>query len=214
MPMPLHLSLGAAASFVGTWVPMMAAMMLPSLAPVLLRYRRAVGASGAAHSGRLTALVGAGYFTIWTAIGVAVFPLGVALAAVETQRPALARAMPIGVALVVLIAGALQRSAWKAHHLACWREGPVGGRALPTQAAAWRYGLRLGLHCGYSCAGLTAVLLVFGVMDARAMAVVTFAITAERLAPAGERVARGIGAIVLGAGMLMMVHAALAGMSS
>jgi predicted metal-binding membrane protein len=44
------------------------------------------------------------------------------------------------------------------------------------------------------------VLLVVGVMDLRAMALVTAAITAERLAPAGERVARGIGAIIVVAG--------------
>ena len=53
---------------------------------------------------------------------------------------------------------------------------------------------RLGLHCGLSCANLTAILLVIGVMDLRAMAVVTAAITAERLAPTGEPAARVIGA--------------------
>jgi hypothetical protein len=44
------------------------------------------------------------------------------------------------------------------------------------------------------------VLLAIGVMDRRAMAVVTGAITVERLAPAGERVVRAIGAVVVGAG--------------
>jgi predicted metal-binding membrane protein len=47
--------------------------------------------------------------------------------------------------------------------------------------------MRFGLHCGLSCANLTAILLVAGVMDLRAMTVVTAAITAERLAPTGER---------------------------
>ena len=69
--------------------------------------------------GRLTALVGVGYFFVWTVFGMAAFPLGVALAAVEMQLPALARAVPIAVGVVVLIAGALQFTAWKAHHLAC-----------------------------------------------------------------------------------------------
>jgi predicted metal-binding membrane protein len=41
---------------------------------------------------------------------------------------------------------------------------------------------------------------VIGVMDFRAMAVVAAAITVERLAPAGECVARAIGAVVVGAG--------------
>jgi predicted metal-binding membrane protein len=51
------------------------------------------------------------------------------------------------------------------------------------------------------------ILLVIGIMDLRAMAVVTVAITAERLAPAGERVARAIGVVVIGAGVFMIVRA-------
>src|SRR5258708_24441137 len=109
------------------------------------------------------------------------------------QLPALARAVPTAVGVVVLIAGALQFTAWKAHHLACCREAPRHVRTLPADAGtAWRHGLRLGLHCSYCCAGLTAILLVAGVMDLRAMAVETAAITVERLAPPGERFAPAI----------------------
>ena len=67
-------------------------------------------------------------------------------------------------------------------------------------SAAWRLGLRLGLYCGHCCFGLMAILLGIGVMDLRAMAAVAAAITVERLAPAGERVAQTIGAVVVGAG--------------
>ena len=42
--------------------------------------------------------------------------------------------------------------------------------------------------------------MVLGVMDLSAMAIVTAAITAERLAPAGERIARALGIVVVGAG--------------
>ena len=101
----------------------------------------------------------------------AVFPLGVALAQVEMQQPALARAVPIAAGVVVLIAGALQFSAWKARHLASCREAPDRVRTLTADAGtAWRHGLRLGLHCSYCCTGLMAILLVIGVMDLRAMA--------------------------------------------
>src|SRR5207253_2709565 len=85
----------AAASFLGMWVVMMVAMMLPSLVPMLGRYRQAVGRPGETRLGRLTVLVGVGYFFVWTVFGMAAFPLGVALAAVEMQQPALARAVPI-----------------------------------------------------------------------------------------------------------------------
>jgi predicted metal-binding membrane protein len=191
------------------WVVMMMAMMLPSLVPMLGRYRQTIGGTAAAHRGPLTALAGLGYFFVWTVFGMAAFPLGVALAAIEMRQPAVARAVPIAVGLVVLGAGALQLTPWKARHLACCREAPGPGRALPADAGtAWRHGLRLGLHCSRCCAGLMAILLVVGVMDLRAMAVVAAAITIERLAPTGERVARAIGGAVVAAGLFLIARAA------
>jgi predicted metal-binding membrane protein len=137
------------------------------------------------------------------------FSLGIALATIAMQDPALARAVPMAIGVVVLIAGALQFSVWKAHNLACCREAPGRGRALPADAGtAWRHGLRLGLYCTQCCIGLMAILLVLGVMDLRAMAVVAAAITVERLAPAGERVARAIGAVVVAAGLFLIARAA------
>jgi predicted metal-binding membrane protein len=190
------------------WIVMMVAMMLPALVPMLRRYRQAVGRSGGTRLGPLTVLVGAGYFFVWAVFGMAAFPVGVALAAVEMQQPALARAVPIAVGVVVLLAGAFQLSAWKARQLACCRETPGPGHTLPADAGtAWRHGLRLGLHCSQCCAGLIAILLVVGVMDVVVMAVVTAAITIERLAPAGEYVARAIGAVVVGAGLFMIARA-------
>jgi predicted metal-binding membrane protein len=191
MPMEGQSWLGAAASFLGMWIVMMLAMMLPSLVPMLSRYREAVGPASALHLGWLTAAVAAGYFLVWAMLGMATLPFGVALAALAMQSSALSRAVPLAAGVVVLIAGALQFTAWKAHRLACCRESPVRGHTLPADAAtAWRHGLRLGLHCCYCCAGLTAILLVIGVMDLRGMSLVTGAITLERLASAGTRSAR------------------------
>jgi predicted metal-binding membrane protein len=209
MRMPGQTWPGAAASFLGMWVVMMVAMMLPSLVPVLWRYRQDVARTGETRLARLTALVGVGYFVVWTVFGMAAFPLGVALATIEMQQPVLARAVPIAVGVVVLLAGSLQFTAWKARQLACCRDAHALGRKLPVDAGtAWRHGLRLGLHCIHCCVGLTAILLVIGVMDLRGMAVVTAAITVERLAPAGERIARGIGAVVVGAGLFLIARAA------
>jgi predicted metal-binding membrane protein len=210
MRMPGQSWVGTAASFIGMWVVMMAAMMLPSLMPMLWRYRQGVGWAGESRLGYLTTLAGAGYFFVWALFGLAVFPFGVTLAAAEMQLPTLARAVPAAVGAVVLLAGALQFTPWKAHHLACCREAPGHGRILPADAGtAWRKGVRFGLHCSLSCANLTAILLVIGVMDLRAMAVVTAAITAERLAPSGERVAQTIGAFVVAAGLLLIARAGL-----
>ncbi len=108
----------AAASFLSMWIVMMVAMMLPSLVPVLWRYRQAVGRTGGTRLGRLTALVGVGCFFVWIMFGMIAFPLGVALTAIEMQKPALARTVPMVVGVVVLRSGMLQFSAWKARPLA------------------------------------------------------------------------------------------------
>jgi len=211
MLMPGQTWSSAALIFLGMWVVMMVAMMLPSLVPALWRYRLSVGTDERVL-GMLTAIVGAGYFFVWTVVGMAAFPLGVALATVAMQQPALARAVPTAAGVVVMLAGALQFTAWKARQLACCRNAAGRDRALPASVAmAWRHGVRLGFHCSSCCGGLTAVLLAMGVMDLRVMAVVTAAITAERLAPAGERVARAIGAVAFVAGLLLIVRAVDAG---
>ena len=208
MRMPGQTWAGAAASFLGMWAVMMVSMMLPSLVPMLWRYRLAVGRRGETRLGCLTVLVGVGYFFVWTLFGMAAFPLGVALAEVEMQLPSLSRAVPIAAGGVVLIAGALQFTAWKTYYLACCREASGCGRTLPADAGtAWRHGLRLGLHCSYCCAGLTATLLVIGIMELYAMAVVTAAISVERLAPAGKRVERAVGVVVVGAGGVLIARA-------
>ena len=208
MRMPGQSWPSAAASFVGMWAVMMMAMMLPSLVPILSRYRQVAGRTVEARLGWLTALVGLGYFLVWTLFGAAVFPLGAMLAAVRMEQPAVARAVPIAAGVVFLIAGSLQLTAWKARHLAYCRDAPERGRTLPADArTAWRHGLRLGFHCGRCCAGLMAILLVTGMMDLRAMVVVAAAITVERLAPSGPRVAKAVGVLAIGAGSFLIARA-------
>ena len=202
MRMPGETWAGAGASFVGMWVAMMAAMMLPSLVPVLWRYRARIGATNAA-------LVGVGYLFTWTVLGTIVFPLGVALAELQMRLPAFARVAPIAIGAAVLLAGFVQLSSWKSHHLALCRDAAGSGCALPGEArTAWRHGLKLGAYCSRSCAGLMVVMLVLGVMDVRVMVAVTAAITAERLAPAGARIARAIGVIVVATGLVQVARAA------
>jgi len=208
MRMPGQSWPGAAASFLAMWVLMMVAMMLPSLAPMLWNYRNAAGAVVESSVDALAALVGVGYFVVWTAIGMAAYPLGIALTSLATQLPALSRVVPFAVGAIVLLAGVIQFTDWKAHHLTCCREVSMRGAASPANAGtAWRYGLRLGVHCGLCSSGLTAILFAVGIMDLRAMALVTAAITVERLAPDGARAARAIGAVVVPLGVLLIARA-------
>lgn len=208
MRMPGQTWAGATASFLAMWVVMMAAMMLPSLFPMLLRYRQVIDCAAESRLERLTAIAGLGYFFVWTLLGLAVFPAGVVLATIEMKIPALARTVPATVGVVVLLAGALQFTRWKARQLACCREAPSYCLRKPANdGTAWRQGLRFGLHCSLSCANLTVILLVTGVMDLRAMAFVTAAITAERLAPSGKGTAQAIGLAILLIGLILTARA-------
>jgi predicted metal-binding membrane protein len=216
------------------WLLMMVAMMLPSLVPMLHRYRLSVGAASAARLGRLTAVAAAGYFMVWTALGIIAFAAGVGLASLTMQHLALARAVPTATGAVVLLAGAFQFTRWKARSLECCRvtpacrcapatadEQPLSTYEVPPfighrlsrefandSGSAFRHGLQLGLQCCLCCAGFTAILLVLGAMSLRVMAAVTVAITIERLAPAGEGVARVIGAILIVAGATLLARSA------
>ncbi len=73
MPMPGQTWPGATASFLGMWLVMMVAMMLPSLVPMLLRYRQAFDRTGETRLGLLTALVAVAYFFVWTLFGIAAY---------------------------------------------------------------------------------------------------------------------------------------------
>lgn len=206
MPMGGQSWPGLAASFLGMWLVMMVAMMLPSLMPILWRYRDLVDRADHLPPNQIVMLIGAGYFVVWTAFGAIVFALGAGFAALAIQQSVVARTVPVATGVVVVIAGGFQFTAWKARLLACCRELPVRVPGLSMSAGnAWRYGLRRGLHCSYCCAGLTAVLVVNGVMDLGVMVAVTAAITVERLAPAGERAARAIGSIVIAVGIGLIV---------
>ncbi|HEU4626895.1 MAG TPA: DUF2182 domain-containing protein [Steroidobacteraceae bacterium] len=202
---------GAAASFVGMWAAMMTAMMLPSVAPTLWRYRTALARAGARRPDLLTGLAAAGYFSVWTLLGIAAFPIGVVLANAEMQHEALARAVPIAASTVVLIAGALQFTRWKSRQLACCRDLSICRCAASTDAgSALKCGFRLGIRCTSCCAGLTAILLVTDVMDLRAMAALTVGITLERLLPPRMRAAQAVGIAAIAAG-LVLLRSAIAG---
>lgn len=205
MPMCGQAWWAAAAAFVGMWCAMMAAMMLPSLLPMLHRYRRALGTIGRPRRDGLTLVAAAGYSAVWIAIGIAAFAFGRALAEAGVRMPALAHAASNAAGVVALAAGTLQFTRWKAQHLARCREAlDCCARWDPSAAAAWRDGLRLGIHCACSSAGPTALLFAVGMMDTTAMVLATVAITAERVAPARLRTPQVVGAFMIGVGLSLV----------
>jgi predicted metal-binding membrane protein len=176
------------------WMAMMVPMMLPSLIPALLRYRRSVRGRKGFDLHGLTALVAAGYFAVWAALGAAAYAAGVGLTAVQGRWEEVTRWLPLAAGALLLLAGAVQFTPWKARQLALCLESAGCTGPLPAGArGAWRHGLGLGARCSWSCGNLMLALLAVGMMDLMAMAVVTLVITAERLGPAPLHVSRVVG---------------------
>jgi predicted metal-binding membrane protein len=186
-----------AAAWMGVWVVMMVAMMTPALVLVLTRYRRSVPGPG-------VALVGTGYYVVWSLVGGAVYLIGLAVAGAEQRWPELVRFVPVAAGTTLLLAGCVQLTGWKRRQLARCRDC-----APPSAADAWNaagHGLRLGVNCALCCTGFMTVLLVTGMMRLVTIVLVAAAITAERLAPAPARTARALGAAILVVGTVAVVR--------
>jgi predicted metal-binding membrane protein len=171
---------------------MMVAMMLPSLAPLLVRYRR-----GGAHG---TVLVALGYFSVWATAGVAAYAVGTVLAVAGRWWPA-----PLVGAVALIVAALAQWSPWKSRRLACCRE--FGSRAGSTRRAALRDGVRLGAQCCFCCTGLMTFLIVIGMMHLSAVVLVAALIALERFTPHPRVVARAAGVLILVVGAVAIAHA-------
>ena len=153
--------LGAFGWFSVSWLLMMAAMMLPSLAPAA---RRSV------------VPFAAGYLAAWTAAGLVAYLLFDAVRSLDFGFLAWDSGGRYVAAGVILIAAAYQLS-------------PAKGRCLdrcrtpPAEQAGLRGGLRHGASCVGCCAGLMAALFALGVMSLTWMVRVAWLIAAERLLP-------------------------------
>jgi predicted metal-binding membrane protein len=207
MRMAGQTKLAALVSFMGVWLVMMLAMMLPSLVPMLLQFRRSVRGQAETHLGWLTTIAAAGYFFIWVIFGAVVYQLGVTLSAAEMRWPTFVRSVPLATGVALLLAGGVQLMPWKARQLGRCRNAPVCGSRCPTAVTTWLHGCRLGADCSLCCAGFMTFLVVNGVMSLATMAAVTALITVERLVQDPRRIARAIGIVIITDGLLVIARA-------
>lgn len=193
-------NLGSLGWFMGVWVTMMAAIMLPSAVPIVSLF------SSLRRDAPPWAFV-LGYLLAWAAVGLGAYALFRALRAVAPSFTAWDErgAWVAGGALV--LSGIYQLTPLKA---ACLRNcrTPIGFllRSGPGAFGAVRTGLGHGAYCIGCCAGLMLALFALGVMSLVWMAGVTVAILAEKMLPAGEWVARAL-AVVLAEGGVWMAAA-------
>jgi predicted metal-binding membrane protein len=200
--------LGGLGWFLGIWVTMMAAMMLPSVAPMALVFARISRDREARGRGFVPTWVFlVGYLAAWAAYGFAAYGVFRLITAAGTDWLAWDRAGPYVAGGVIVVAGLYQLSPLKEvclrhcrgplHYvLHGWREGRLG---------AVRMGLKHGLYCVGCCWGLMLILLAVGVMSLFWMAVLAAVIFAEKILPYGVRISRVLGVAFVALGIWIAV---------
>ncbi|MEV6977304.1 DUF2182 domain-containing protein [Kitasatospora sp. NPDC093806] len=177
--------------FLVLWLAMMAAMMLPSVAPVAVTWARGIARqSGGGERAARTAEFLGGYLLVWTAFGLLAYG-GLAFTGDLVERDPAAGKW-IGAAAFAL-AGLYQLGPLK---YVCLRH------CRSPMAQLMRYAdyrpplrdLRVGLHHGGYCLGccwaLMVVLVPLGVMNVAAMAAIAVVVFLEKLWRHGPRLAR------------------------
>jgi predicted metal-binding membrane protein len=198
MQMWMTPTLGDVVAYVAGWAVMMAAMMLPSAAPMIGLYAATQrGARSRLVRGAAVAAFASVYLALWAVTGVPIYLASVVLMALSSPTLAYVTAGAL------VVAGAFQVSPWKQ---ACLRHcrSPVGF-LLGHWREGWRGGVALGwahaCYCLGCCWALMMVLVVAGSMGLPWVLLIACVVSAEKLLPRGEWIARVTGAalILLGA---------------
>ncbi|ODR81828.1 metal-binding protein [Haladaptatus sp. W1] len=186
------------------WGAMMTAMMYPSSAHAFRAYADAVGQTTKVRRTATVVSVMGTYTLVWILTGVVplAFNLVVPIASIAPEN----RAFLLAATLLVL--SAYQLSPFKHHHLKhCRRPSSVFEGDVSGIRDALRSGWRLSVDSVGCCWALMALMVVVGSMNLLWMVAVTVLISVEILAPDGERLARGIGALSGVAGVGLVVFA-------
>lgn len=196
-----------ATTFVLQWGVMMAAMMLPSAAPMILLYRlvrRRVVSDG--ERAIPAWLFGASYVGIWTLSGIPVYAGYVATSSLAMCCASFARAVPYAVAGVLIGAGLYQFTSLKRACLAqC--ESPLTflmTRWRSGTAATFMLALKHALYCIGCCWALMVLLVVAGMMGIWWVTGIAVVVFAEKVMPGGRRVAAGTGVILIVLGVAIV----------
>ena len=199
------------AIFLTTWVVMMAAMMFPAFAPVVLVYaqytRRRTGTWPL-----LAAIFVGGYLMIWSAVGVGAYVLVTLLVPLIVEIPMVRAAPQVFLGAVIGAAGVYQLTPLKDALLTHCRS-PFhwllrGYR--PGLRGALFMGIDEGVVCMGCCVGLMLVLLAVGLASVGWMAAVAAVIFAEKVLAPTPAVAKGVAIVLVGFGIAVATIPAVA----
>jgi predicted metal-binding membrane protein len=194
--------LGSLAWFIGVWVVMMAAMMLPSVAPTVALYSRLRRASSPLSPW----LFAAGYLLTWAAAGLLAYGIGVIAHATLGDMLGWDSSGRYIAGVTLLVAAAYELTPLKdvclgrcrsplSALLGSWRDGRLG---------SVRMGVRNGAWCVGCCWALMASLFALGVMSVTWMALVAGVIAVEKTVPRRRGVTYATAALLLGLGVLLV----------
>jgi predicted metal-binding membrane protein len=179
---------GGVGFYVVSWVVMMAAMMFPSIAPMVLTFafiQRQRRARGALERSVSRWMFIAGYLVTWTAFGLAAYGVFVGVRSLSIPAFSWHRGGPYLAGAVLIAAAVYQLTPAKdaclsrcrgtlGFLMAQWREGPRG---------ALRMGIVHGAWCVGCCWALMASLFALGLMSLTWMIVIAALIAVEKLLP-------------------------------
>jgi predicted metal-binding membrane protein len=200
MPRAAPWGLGDGAATAVMWAVMMAAMMLPSAAPLLLLFSAVTRKRGARGTPVVsTAMFLLGYLLAWGGFSLLAAAAQWGLHTLMLLSPGSAVANPLLGGVILAAAGAYQFTPLKRACLVhCqspleflltrWREGAGG---------ALRMGLRHGAYCLGCCWVLMALLFVGGVMNLAWAALIAGFVVLEKVVARGMLVSRLAGSLLL-----------------
>jgi len=194
--------------YVSGWLLMIAAMMLPTILPLLELFRRV--AAGRADRNRLVALVIAGYFAAWTLFGLVAHVLD-ALVHAGAERSAwlTLNGWVFGVA-VLATAGIFQFTPLKYRCLDKCRT-PMSfviehWRGRNERRNALKLGLHHGVFCVGCCWALMLLMFAVGTGSVGWMLALGAVMAIEKNAPWGKTLSAPLGAGLLAAAAIVLAQ--------
>lgn len=182
--------LGTLPWFLGVWLTMMAAMMLPAAAPMVLMFAAIAPERARRGNEQIPAWIFVGgYLAVWGVFGVLAYGAAAAVRALDPAFLAWDEQGPLVVGGGIVVAGIYELTPLKRLCLKHCR-GPlhfVLGGWRDGYSGALRMGAEHALYCVGCCWGLMLVLFAVGVMSVFWMAVVAAVVFAEKVLPAGDR---------------------------
>jgi predicted metal-binding membrane protein len=197
-------------AFIGLWVVMMAAMMFPSVAPMVIVWIRSVSARSTTWQ-RVEGVSEflAGYLIAWAAFGLLAYVALVGAGRLVDASPAAAKWVG---AAIFAVAGIYQLTPLKETCLRHCRS-PVGSlfhyASFRGPARDLRVGMHHGFYCVACCWGLMVVLIAVGTMNVAVMAALAGVILIEKVWKHGPRFAMVVGAVLIVAAVLVPWHPGL-----